>query len=115
MKIETIKTTPIDGQMPGTSGLRKKTRVFMEPRYLENFIQATFDAIGGGTGKTFIVGGDGRFFNKDAIQTIIKMAAGNGAAGVIVGQNGILSTPVASTKISASSLTPRTAAQRQKA
>ena len=96
MKIETIKTTPIDGQMPGTSGLRKKTRVFMEPRYLENFIQATFDAIGGGTGKTFIVGGDGRFFNKDAIQTIIKMAAGNGAAGVIVGQNGILSTPAAS-------------------
>jgi phosphoglucomutase len=96
MKIETVKTTPIDGQMPGTSGLRKKTRVFMEPRYLENFIQATFDAIGGGTGKTFIVGGDGRFFNKDAIQTIIKMAAGNGAAGVIVGQNGILSTPAAS-------------------
>jgi phosphoglucomutase len=96
MKIETIKTTPIYGQMPGTSGLRKKTRVYMEPRYLENFIQATFDAIGGGTGKTFIVGGDGRFFNKDAIQTIIKMAAGNGAAGVIVGQNGILSTPAAS-------------------
>jgi phosphoglucomutase len=96
MKIETIKTTPIDGQMPGTSGLRKKTRAFMEPRYLENFIQATFDAIGDGTGKTFIVGGDGRFFNKDAIQTIIKMAAGNGAAGVIVGQNGILSTPAAS-------------------
>ncbi len=96
MKIETIKTTPIDGQMPGTSGLRKKTRVFMEPRYLENFIQATFDAIGGGTGKTFIIGGDGRYFNKDAIQTIIKMAAGNGAAGVIVGQNGILSTPAAS-------------------
>lgn len=96
MKIETIKTTPIDGQMPGTSGLRKKTRVFMEPRYLENFIQATFDAIGGGKGKTFIVGGDGRYFNKDAIQTIIKMAAGNGAAGVIVGQNGILSTPAAS-------------------
>ena len=96
MKIETVKTTPIDGQMPGTSGLRKKTRVFMEPRYLENFIQATFDAIGGGTGKTFIVGGDGRFFNKDAIQTIIKMAAGNGAVGVIVGQNGILSTPAAS-------------------
>jgi phosphoglucomutase len=96
MKIETIKTTPIDGQMPGTSGLRKKTRVFMEPRYLENFIQATFDAIGGGTDKTFIVGGDGRFFNKNAIQTIIKMAAGNGASCVIVGQNGILSTPAAS-------------------
>ena len=96
MKIETIKTTPIDGQMPGTSGLRKKTHIFMEPRYLENFIQATFNAIGGGTNKTFIIGGDGRYFNKEAIQTIIKIAAGNGAAGVIVGQNGILSTPAAS-------------------
>ncbi|MFQ3183541.1 MAG: phosphoglucomutase [Alteromonas macleodii] len=96
MKIEKIKTTPIDGQMPGTSGLRKKTRVFMKPQFLENFIQSTFDAIGGGTGKTFIIGGDGRYFNKDAIQTIIKIAAGNGAADVIVGQNGILSTPAAS-------------------
>ena len=96
MKIETIKTTPIGGQMPGTSGLRKKTRIFMKPQYLENFIQSTFDAIGGGKGKTFIIGGDGRYFNKDAIQTIIKIAAGNGAAGVIVGQNGILSTPAAS-------------------
>lgn len=96
MTLETIKTSPIDGQKPGTSGLRKKTRVFMEPNYLENFIQATFDAIGGGAGKTLVVGGDGRYFNKDAIQTIIKMAAGNGVAGVIVGQNGILSTPAAS-------------------
>lgn len=96
MKIETIATTPIGGQMPGTSGLRKKTRVFMEPHYLENFVQATFDAIGGGAGKTFVVGGDGRYFNKAAIQTILKMAAGNGAAEVIVGQDGILSTPAAS-------------------
>ncbi len=96
MTIETIKTSPIDGQKPGTSGLRKKTRVFMERGYLENFIQATFDAIGGGAGKTLVVGGDGRFFNKDAIQTIIKMAAGNGVSGVIVGQDGILSTPAAS-------------------
>ena len=96
MKIETVETAPIEGQMPGTSGLRKKTRVFMEPKYLENFIQATFDAIGGGEGKTFVVGGDGRYFNTDAIQVIIKMAAGNGAAAVIVGQNGILSTPAAS-------------------
>jgi phosphoglucomutase len=91
-----IETNAIDGQKPGTSGLRKKTRIFMEPRYLENFIQATFDAIGGGTGKTFIVGGDGRFFNKPAIQTILKMAAANGATKVIVGQDGILSTPAAS-------------------
>ncbi len=96
MKIKTVKTTAIEGQMPGTSGLRKKTRVFMEPNYLENFIQATFDAIGGGTGKTFIVGGDGRFFNKDAIQVILRMAAGNGVSKVIVGQDGILSTPAAS-------------------
>ncbi|WP_223421946.1 alpha-D-glucose phosphate-specific phosphoglucomutase [Tateyamaria pelophila] len=96
MKIETIATAPIEGQMPGTSGLRKKTRVFMEPHYLENFIQATFDAIGGGAGKTFVVGGDGRYFNKAAIQTILKMAAGNGASQVIVGQDGILSTPAAS-------------------
>lgn len=96
MNIKTVQTAPIDGQMPGTSGLRKKTRVFMEPRYLENFIQATFDAIGGAAGKTFVVGGDGRYFNKSAIQTIIKMAAGNGASEVIVGQDGILSTPAAS-------------------
>ena len=96
MTFETIKTTPIDGQMPGTSGLRKKTRVFMETPFLENFIQATFDAIGGGAGKTFVMGGDGRFFNKAAIQTMIKMAAANGAAAVIVGQDGILSTPAAS-------------------
>ena len=96
MTAKIIPTAPIAGQMPGTSGLRKKTRVFMEPNYLENFIQATFDAIGGGAGKTFVVGGDGRYFNKEAIQTIIKMAAGNGAAAVIVGQNGILSTPAAS-------------------
>ncbi|MBW4963319.1 alpha-D-glucose phosphate-specific phosphoglucomutase [Sulfitobacter sp. CW3] len=89
-------TTPIQGQMPGTSGLRKKTRVFMGPNYLENFIQATFDAIGGGDGGRYIVGGDGRFFNKEAIQTILKMAAANGAAEVIVGQNGILSTPAVS-------------------
>ncbi len=96
MTIELIQTTPIEGQMPGTSGLRKKTRVFMEPTYLENFIQATFDAIGGGAGKRLIVGGDGRFFNRDAIQTILKMAAGNGVVEVIVGQGGILSTPAAS-------------------
>ncbi|MGB7319081.1 MAG: alpha-D-glucose phosphate-specific phosphoglucomutase, partial [Planktotalea sp.] len=96
MKIKTFETTPIAGQKPGTSGLRKKTRVFMQPRFLENFIQATFDAIGGGAGKTLIAGGDGRYFNKQAIQTILKMAAANGVREVIVGQNGILSTPAAS-------------------
>lgn len=96
MTIKIIQTSPIGGQLPGTSGLRKKTRVFMETPYLENFTQATFDAIGGGVGKTFVIGGDGRYFNKEAIQTIIRMAAGNGASRVIVGQNGILSTPAAS-------------------
>ena len=80
MTIETISCTPIEGQKPGTSGLRKKTRVFMQPGYLENFIQSTFNAIGGAAGKTFVVGGDGRYFNKPAIQTILKMAAANGAA-----------------------------------
>ena len=96
MKINAIKTSPIDGQLPGTSGLRKKTRVFMEPHYLENFIQATFDAIGDGVGKTLVAGGDGRYFNKQAIQTILKMAAANGVVKVIVGKGGILSTPAVS-------------------
>lgn len=96
MKIEIVPSKPIDGQIPGTSGLRKKTRVFMEPDYLENFVQAIFNAIGGAKGKTFVVGGDGRFFNAQAIQTIIKMAAANCAAKLIVGQNGLLSTPAAS-------------------
>ena len=96
MTVETIATTPIEGQMPGTSGLRKKTRVFMRAGYLENFIQSIFNAIGGVADKTFVVGGDGRFFNKRAIQTIIKMAAANGVARIIVGQDGILSTPAAS-------------------
>lgn len=96
MTVETISTTPIDGQVPGTSGLRKKTKVFMQPGYLENFVQSIFNAIGGARGKTFVVGGDGRFFNAEAIQVILKMAAASGAAKVIVGQDGILSTPAAS-------------------
>ncbi|MCB2128711.1 MAG: alpha-D-glucose phosphate-specific phosphoglucomutase [Rhodobacteraceae bacterium] len=99
MEIKTIATTPIEGQKPGTSGLRKKTRVFMEPGYLENFVQATFDAIGGAEGKTFVIGGDGRYFNAEAIQTILRMAAANGARRAIVGQGGLLSTPAASNLI----------------
>lgn len=99
MKIETVSTAPIAGQIPGTSGLRKKTRVFMQPGYLENFVQATFNAIGGAGGKTFVVGGDGRFFNRQAIQTILKMAAANGVSRVVVGQGGLLSTPAASNLI----------------
>lgn len=96
MDIKVVATKPIDGQKPGTSGLRKKTRVFMEPHYLENFVQSVFEAIGGAAGKTFVVGGDGRYFNAEAIQTILRMAAANGAERVIAGRGGLLSTPAAS-------------------
>jgi len=96
MADETRSTGPIEGQKPGTSGLRKKTRVFMQPGYLENFVQSIIDAIGGAAGKTFVLGGDGRFFNDRAAQTILRMAAANGAARVIVGRNALLSTPAAS-------------------
>ncbi len=99
MAVKSVATTPIEGQRPGTSGLRKQTRVFMQPGYLENFVQSVFDAVGGLDGKTLTLGGDGRYFNKRAIQTILKMAAANGAAAVLVGQNGILSTPAASAVI----------------
>lgn len=92
----TIATQPITGQKPGTSGLRKKTPVFMGPHYLQNFVQAIFDAIGGAQGKTFVLGGDGRYFNDSAAQIILKMASANGATKVIVGQNAVLSTPAAS-------------------
>ncbi|MDT0681927.1 alpha-D-glucose phosphate-specific phosphoglucomutase [Roseicyclus sp. F158] len=98
-EIITVETTPIEGQKPGTSGLRKKTRTFMEPHYVENFVQAIFDGIGGAEGKTLVLGGDGRYFNDRAIQVILRMAAAQGAARVIVGQGGILSTPAASNLI----------------
>ncbi|WP_439561010.1 alpha-D-glucose phosphate-specific phosphoglucomutase [Roseinatronobacter sp.] len=96
MTIRTISTTPIDGQKPGTSGLRKKTPVFMASPFLENYVQAIFNGIGGIAGKTLVVGGDGRYFNDRAIDVILRMAAANGARGCIVGQNGLLSTPAAS-------------------
>ncbi len=99
MPIVTQPCTAFAGQKPGTSGLRKKTRVFMEPGYLECFVQSIFNAIDGGAGKTLIIGGDGRFFNAEAIQIILCMAAANGTARVIVGQNGLLSTPAASNLI----------------
>ena len=91
-----IKTSPIPGQKPGTSGLRKKTRVFMEEPFLQNYVQAIFNGIGGLYGKVLVLGGDGRFFNAEAIQIILKMAAANGAKRIVVGQNGLLSTPAAS-------------------
>jgi len=96
MNIRTIQTQPIDGQKPGTSGLRKKCRTFMQPHFLENFVQSIFDGIGGIAGKTLVLGGDGRYFNDRAAQVILRMAAANGAAKVIVGQNALLSTPAAS-------------------
>lgn len=99
MTVQTLSKGPFEGQKPGTSGLRKKTRVFMEPGYLECFVQATFNAIGGADGKTFVLGGDGRFFNREAIQIMLRMAAANGAAKVIVGQGGLLSTPAVSNLI----------------
>ncbi len=95
MTVHTVPTAPIAGQKPGTSGLRKKTPVFMGPHYLENFVQAVFDVVGC-AGKTFVLGGDGRYFNDRAAQVILRMAAANGAARVIVGQGAILSTPAAS-------------------
>ena len=104
----TVKTQPIPGQRPGTSGLRAKTQVFMQPGYLENFIQAGFNALDGVEGKSLVVGGDGRFYNDRAIQSILKMAAGNGASRVVVGRNGILSTPAASGLIFQNGLCIRT-------
>ncbi len=96
MQFEKVATKPIEGQLPGTSGLRKKTRTFMQPGYVENFVQSVFNAIGGAKGKCFVVGGDGRFFNRQAIQIILKIAAANGAIKIIVGRDGLLSTPAAS-------------------
>src|SRR6056297_2583969 len=91
-----VTTTPIDGQKPGTSGLRKKTRVFMEPHFLENYIQSIWNGIGGVAGRTLVIGGDGRYFNDRAAQVALRMAAASGAARAIVGRNAILSTPAAS-------------------
>lgn len=101
VKTETVGTTPFPGQKPGTSGLRAKTKQFMVPHYLENFVQAVFDATGGLAGKTLTLGGDGRYHNDVACETIIRMAAANGAKAVVVGCGGILSTPAASAVIRA--------------
>lgn len=96
MNIQTISTTPFADQKPGTSGLRKPVNVFQQPRYLENFVQSIFDSLEGYEGKRLVLGGDGRYYNREAIQTILKMAAANGFGRVLVGRGGILSTPAAS-------------------
>jgi phosphoglucomutase len=95
----TIATTPFADQRPGTSGLRKKVQVFEQRHYLENFIQSIFDALDGYQDATLVVGGDGRFYNREAIQKILKIAAANGVGRIVIGQGGILSTPAASALI----------------
>ncbi|MER8637803.1 alpha-D-glucose phosphate-specific phosphoglucomutase [Mesorhizobium sp. M1365] len=94
--IRTVATKPYPDQKPGTSGLRKKVPVFQQEHYAENFIQSIFDALDGFEGKTLVIGGDGRFYNREVIQKAIAMAAANGFGKVMVGQGGILSTPAAS-------------------
>ncbi len=96
MSYVTIATTPFEGQKPGTSGLRKSVAEFQKPGYLENFVQAIFNAISPCEGKTLVIGGDGRFFNLEAIQVIIRMSVANGFSRLLIGQNGILSTPAVS-------------------
>ncbi len=94
--IRTVPTKPYDDQKPGTSGLRKKVPVFAQENYAENFIQSIFDALDGFKGKTLVLGGDGRYYNREVIQKVLAIAAGNGFGKVMVGQGGILSTPAAS-------------------
>ena len=94
--IKTIATTPYTDQKMGTAGIRKKSKIVSQPNYIENFIQSLFDAIGGVKGQTFVLGDDGRYYNDIAIQKIIKLAAANGMKKLIIGQNGMISTPASS-------------------
>ncbi|NER80094.1 MAG: alpha-D-glucose phosphate-specific phosphoglucomutase [Leptolyngbya sp. SIO1D8] len=96
MTVQTVSTQPYSDQKPGTSGLRKKVPTFQQPNYLENFVQSIFDSLEGIQNQTLVLGGDGRYYNREAIQIILKMAAANGLGRVLVGQGGILSTPAAS-------------------
>jgi len=95
----TVATRPYTDQKPGTSGLRKKVTVFQQPNYAENFIQSVFDVIDGKAGATLVIGGDGRFLNREVIQKAIRIAAANGFARAVVGRGGLLSTPAASNLI----------------
>jgi len=96
VNVKQVSTTPFDDQRPGTSGLRKKVRVFRQPHYLENFVQSIFDSLEGFRGRTLVLGGDGRYYNRQAVQTIIRMAAANGFGRLLVGRDGLLSTPATS-------------------
>ncbi len=96
MAIQTISTKPFENQKPGTSGLRNKVTAFQQPGYLENFVQSIFNSLDDIQGKTLVVGGDGRYYNDVAVQIIVRMAAANGFGKIIVGQNGIFSTPAVS-------------------
>ena len=95
MNIRTVSTTPFSDQKPGTSGLRKSVTTFQQPHYLENFVQSIFDSLEA-EGQTIVLGGDGRYYNREAIQVIMKMAAANGIGRILVGKGGIMSTPAAS-------------------
>src|SRR5579875_683637 len=104
MDIQSVSITPFSDQRPGTSGLRKKVAVFRQPGYLESFVQAIFEALPeavgeSAAGKTLILGGDGRFFNAEAAQIILRMMAANGVARVVIGRDALLSTPAASALI----------------
>jgi phosphoglucomutase len=96
MSIQTVATTPYAGQRPGTSGLRKKVAEYLQPGYLENFVESIFNTAGDCSGQTLVLGGDGRYFNRTAVQVILRMAAAHGFGKVLVGQGGILSTPAVS-------------------
>jgi phosphoglucomutase len=97
--MKTVTTKPYDGQKPGTSGLRKKVPVFQQPNYAQNFIQSIFDTLEGYRGKTLVIGGDGRYFNREVVGIAIRMAAANGFGRVVTGKGGLLSTPAASNLI----------------
>src|SRR5947209_1439853 len=102
--LKTVKTTPFSDQRPGTSGLRKRTRHFMQPNYVENFVQSVFNTVRDDAGgsfekETLIVGGDGRYYNRETTQVILRMAAANGFGRVMVGRGGLMSTPAVSATI----------------
>lgn len=97
--LKIVPTTPYTDQKMGTAGLRRKSKVVIQPNYIENFLQSIFNTIGNLSGHTYVVGGDGRFYNDIAIQKFIKMAAANGVSKLIIGQNGLLSTPASSNLI----------------